>query len=232
MTADTLSRFAGRVLVVIGLTTLLWSGFVWTTASYDQLIRTNAPLPAINRVVAPGRGSTLGRLEVPRLGLSTIVIEGDDEYSLLVGAGHLPETPLPWNDGNSVLAGHRDTDFRPLRNIQVGDTIRFQTSRYRGRLHRARDRDRRTHRRDGAGGDGRPDADAHHLLSLQLHRASSETLHRPGRAHNHGTMPCGLPVELLTNPRQGLVRLTACSIRRRAVPSSRPARHAVHVYGP
>ena len=128
MTADTLSRFAGRVLVVIGLTMLLWSGFVWTTASYDQLIRTNAPLPAINRVVAPGRGSTLGRLEVPRLGLSTIVIEGDDEYSLLVGAGHLPETPLPWNDGNSVLAGHRDTDFRPLRNIQVGDTIRFQTA--------------------------------------------------------------------------------------------------------
>ena len=128
MTADTLSRFAGRVLVVIGLTTLLWSGFVWTTASYDQRNRINAPLPAINKVMAPGRGSTLGRLEVPRLGLSTIVIEGDDEYNLLVGAGHLPETPLPWNDGNSVLAGHRDTDFRPLRNIQVGDTIRFQTA--------------------------------------------------------------------------------------------------------
>ena len=78
--------------------------------------------------VGPWSGSTLGRLEVPRLGLSTIVIEGDDEYSLLVGAGHLPETPLPWNDGNSVLAGHRDTDFRPLRNIQVGDTIRFHTA--------------------------------------------------------------------------------------------------------
>jgi sortase A len=128
MTADVLSRFAGRVLVVIGLTTLLWSGFAWTTASYDERIRMNTSLPAINKVVAPGRGSTLGRLEVPRLGLSTIVIEGDDEYNLLVGAGHLPETPLPWNDGNSVLAGHRDTDFRPLRNIQVGDTIRFQTA--------------------------------------------------------------------------------------------------------
>jgi sortase A len=79
-------------------------------------------------VEAPGRGSTLGRLEVPRLGLSTIVIEGDDEYNLLVGVGHLPETPLPWHDGNSVLAGHRDTDFRPLRNIQAGDTIQFHTA--------------------------------------------------------------------------------------------------------
>jgi len=128
MNAHTVRRATSRLLVVIGLTTLLCSGFVWATASYDESTRTNAPLPAINRVEAPGLGSTLGRLEVPRLGLSTIVIEGDDEYNLLVGAGHLPETPLPWNDGNSVLAGHRDTDFRPLKNIQAGDTIRFQTA--------------------------------------------------------------------------------------------------------
>ena len=128
MTAHTLRRATGRLLVVIGVTTLLCSGFVWATASYDESVRTNAALPSLSDVEAPGLGSTLGRLEVPRLGLSTIVIEGDDEYNLLVGAGHLPETPLPWHDGNSVLAGHRDTDFRPLRNIQIGDTIRFQNA--------------------------------------------------------------------------------------------------------
>jgi sortase A len=128
MTAHTLRRATSRLLVVIGVTTLLCSGFVWATASYDESTRVNAALPALSHVEAPGRGSTLGRLEVPRLGLSTIVIEGDDEYNLLVGAGHLPETPLPWHDGNSVLAGHRDTDFRPLRNIQAGDTIQFHTA--------------------------------------------------------------------------------------------------------
>ena len=127
MTAHTVKRATGRLLVVIGVTTLLYSGFMWATASYDESVRVHAALPALSHVEKPDLGSTLGRLEVPRLGLSTIVIEGDDEYHLLVGAGHLPETPLPWHDGNSVLAGHRDTDFRPLRNIQVGDTIRFQT---------------------------------------------------------------------------------------------------------
>lgn len=45
-----------------------------------------------------------------------------------VGAGHLPETPLPWLDGNSVIAGHRDTDFRPLRRIREGDMIRFRAA--------------------------------------------------------------------------------------------------------
>lgn len=128
MTAHRLKRTASRVLVVIGAATLLCSGFVWATVNYDESVRINAALPALSHVEAPGRGSTLGRLEIPRLGLSTIVIEGDDEYNLLVGAGHLPETPLPWDDGNSVLAGHRDTDFRPLRNIRIGDTIRFQTA--------------------------------------------------------------------------------------------------------
>ena len=128
MTGYSLRQVTGRLLVVIGVTTLFCSGFVWATTSYEQSVRLNAAMPSLSEVRAPSRGSTLGRLEVPRLGLSTIVIEGDDEYNLLVGVGHLPETPLPWHEGNSVLAGHRDTDFRPLRNIQIGDTIRFHNA--------------------------------------------------------------------------------------------------------
>jgi len=126
VTADAIRRTTGRLLVVTGLATLSWSGFVWARADYDQTARAKA-LPAIGNVGIPDRGRTLGLLEVPRLGLSTVVVEGDDSFSLLVGAGHLPETPLPWFDGNSVLAGHRDTDFRPLKGIREGDVIRFRT---------------------------------------------------------------------------------------------------------
>jgi len=128
MNANAFRRAAGRLFVVTGLTTLLCSGFVWARANYDKTSRANAPLPVFDSMEVPDRGRTLGRLEVPRLGLSTVVVEGDDQYNLLVGAGHLPETPLPWRDGNSVLAGHRDTDFRPLRKIREGDVIRFQTA--------------------------------------------------------------------------------------------------------
>ena len=74
-------------------------------------------------------GGLVGMLDVPRLNLSTPVIEGDDDTTLKRAVGHLPDTPLPWEEGNSAFAGHRDGLFRPLKDIQVGDEIRFRTSR-------------------------------------------------------------------------------------------------------
>jgi sortase A len=68
-------------------------------------------------------------LDVPRLKLSTPVIEGDDDKTLKRAVGHLPDTPLPWEGGNSAFAGHRDGLFRPLKDIRVGDEIRFRSSR-------------------------------------------------------------------------------------------------------
>ena len=74
-------------------------------------------------------GSLVGLLSVPRLGLSTAVVEGDDSKSLKLSAGHLPDTPWPWQPGNSAIAAHRDGRFRALRNIKVGDDVRMRTSR-------------------------------------------------------------------------------------------------------
>jgi sortase A len=74
-------------------------------------------------------GGLLGMLDVPRLRLTTVVIEGDDEAMLKRAVGHLPDTPLPWQPGNSALAGHRDGLFRPLKDIVAGDEVIFRTSR-------------------------------------------------------------------------------------------------------
>jgi sortase A len=74
-------------------------------------------------------GGLVGMLDVPRLGLTTPVIEGDDDATLKRAVGHLPDTPFPWENGNSALAGHRDGLFRPLKDIKVGDEIAFRTSR-------------------------------------------------------------------------------------------------------
>jgi sortase A len=69
----------------------------------------------------------IGRLEIPRLQVGVIVLEGDDEETLAKAVGHLPDTAMPWERGNSALAGHRDTFFRPLRNAKKGDEIRVVT---------------------------------------------------------------------------------------------------------
>jgi LPXTG-site transpeptidase (sortase) family protein len=74
-------------------------------------------------------GGLVGMLDVPRLQLSTVVIEGDDTRTLKRAVGHLPDTPMPWDAGNSAIAGHRDGLFRPLKDVKVGDEIRFRTTR-------------------------------------------------------------------------------------------------------
>ena len=73
-------------------------------------------------------GGVIGAMEIPRLGLKVIVVQGDSLKILQHAVGHLPETALPGEWGNVVLAGHRDSFFRPLRNIQSGDAITLKTS--------------------------------------------------------------------------------------------------------
>ena len=59
--------------------------------------------------------------------LSAVVLHGSDEQTLRRGPGHLEHTALPGEAGNAVIAGHRDTFFWPLRNIQLGDDIFIDT---------------------------------------------------------------------------------------------------------
>lgn len=81
----------------------------------------------VTRRIQPG--GLVGMLDVPRLELSTPVIEGDDMTTLKRAVGHLPDTPMPWDPGNSAIAGHRDGLFRPLKDVKIGDEIRFRTTR-------------------------------------------------------------------------------------------------------
>ena len=81
------------------------------------------PVPRQQRPI----GSLVGRIEIPRLGFSAVVLEGSDSGTLRVGVGRIPETADPGQKGNVVLAGHRDTFFRPLRGIHNGDRIEVTT---------------------------------------------------------------------------------------------------------
>jgi sortase A len=70
----------------------------------------------------------IGRLDIPRLGLTAMVREGVEPVTLRRAIGHLPGSALPGESGNFVVAGHRDSFFRGLRLIQNGDEIRIKTS--------------------------------------------------------------------------------------------------------
>ena len=123
-----------RVLLGTGIVCLGWWGVVslhalryqsQQKATFERM-RTAAPAVA-NASAALTTGSLIGSLEIPRLRLSAMIAEGDDDATLKVAIGHLPDTPLPWREGNSALAGHRDTFFRPLQHIRVDDELRLST---------------------------------------------------------------------------------------------------------
>jgi sortase A len=73
-------------------------------------------------------GDVLGRMDIPRLGMSIAVLQGTSSRNLRVGAGHIEGTPLPGESGNSALAGHRDSFFRGLKDVRTNDEIQFQTA--------------------------------------------------------------------------------------------------------
>jgi len=68
----------------------------------------------------------LTRLSVPKIDLDSVVVEGTSRKSLLLGPGHMTETPEPGTPGNSVITGHRDTFFRHLHELERGDTLLVQ----------------------------------------------------------------------------------------------------------
>ncbi len=69
----------------------------------------------------------IGRIDIERLGVSLIVVEGISAKILRRAAGHIPGTPLPGQSGNVGISAHRDTFFRPLRNIKQNDVITLTT---------------------------------------------------------------------------------------------------------
>jgi sortase A len=72
-------------------------------------------------------GDLIGRIEIPRIGVSAIVLHGVGKKTLRRGVGHIPGTPLPEHEGNVGLAGHRDSFFRALKDIRKDDTIELTT---------------------------------------------------------------------------------------------------------
>jgi len=76
--------------------------------------------------VAKAEGDGLTRLSVPKIDLDSVIVEGTTHKSLLLGPGHMTDTPAPGDQGNSVVTGHRDTFFRHIHELEKGDTVLVQ----------------------------------------------------------------------------------------------------------
>jgi sortase A len=129
-------RFVASVMMVSGILllaeaalTLLWQEPVSAIVAQRQqgdLKRQleDPPKRVVERRPLPG--DTIGKLEIPAIGVSDYVVEGTGTDDLRKGPGHYPETPLPGGRGTTAIAGHRTTygaPFRDLDKLEAGDRI-------------------------------------------------------------------------------------------------------------
>ena len=130
-TSVSISRVGSYFFLVAGLLALGYAGYVVMDAHAYQAYEQSKFEDASSSKEPPPllvEGGVIGEIQVPRLQLKAIVVQGDSHTILRRAVGHIPETALPGTLGNVVLAGHRDTFFRPLRNIRLGDAITLKTS--------------------------------------------------------------------------------------------------------
>jgi sortase A len=138
-------RWLERLLLVFGILCLGYYGYVSAEASLYQAYETREldailasgppPAPAVASRETPAAiprrvvkaGSAVGRIEIPRLGISAVVRAGSDARTLRLAVGHIPGTALPGDQGNVGLAAHRDTFFRRLGDIRADDEVRVVT---------------------------------------------------------------------------------------------------------
>jgi len=131
-----LVRWTQRLLFITGALALGYVGFTLLDARLYQVSAKRSLEGQIHREEAHHEsqrkpalktGAVLGRVDIPRLGISVAVLQGTSSRTLRLGAGHIEGTPLPGDIGNSGIAGHRDTFFRELKDVRENDEIQLQT---------------------------------------------------------------------------------------------------------
>jgi sortase A len=131
-------KFLSIVLLVGGGALIGYSGYHLT----DQKVQEKKALEdAKNIVKAVGnnekektsgisysfsQGDVVGILNIPKLNKKLPIIEGTDEAELEKGVGHYSDTKLPGQKDRIFLAGHRDTVFKRMGEIEIGDTLNIQ----------------------------------------------------------------------------------------------------------
>ena len=81
-----------------------------------------------NKITFPRFGEKFADLIIDKASINVPVFHGDSEEQLLKGAGHFNGSRFPGEGSNVVLAGHRNSVFKGLKNVSKGDTIVLNTT--------------------------------------------------------------------------------------------------------
>jgi sortase A len=129
-------RWIRSILMITGILALSYVGLTLFTAkrfqanaelTLEKQIQAEKLHKAAPRTLPTKEGDILGRIEIPSIALSVMILQGTTSKTLRLGVGHINGTALPGESGNIGIAGHRDTFFRSLKNLHRDDKIFLQT---------------------------------------------------------------------------------------------------------
>ena len=128
-------RWLERLFLIAGAAALIWCGVIVADSVIAQRNAQSAfeiamavaelARARVEEADVPARhppldvGSAIASMSIPRVQLSAMILHGTDARTLQRGPGHLEHTAVPGDTGNIVIAGHRDSFFRPLRHIRL-----------------------------------------------------------------------------------------------------------------
>ena len=130
-----------RAVLTVATTAITTLGIGTAAYGVIEIIQTNSsagathlpslvPLEAVQSseiIEKPKVGSFIGSLSIKRLHLVIPIVEGSDTSKVENSVGHYIGSVLPGVSNNSVLAGHRDSSFKNLGKLRVGDLLTVKT---------------------------------------------------------------------------------------------------------
>ncbi|HEY1937031.1 MAG TPA: class D sortase [Candidatus Angelobacter sp.] len=126
-------RMVSLALVIIGAVLLCYvAGEYWSMYRSQKNLEAEWQHQAAT-ISTPGKApispeQMLTRLEIPKIQVDAIVVEGASRKDLSEGPGHMKQTAQPGETGNAVITGHRDTFFRHIYELNKGDQIQVRRS--------------------------------------------------------------------------------------------------------
>src|SRR3954469_22194879 len=134
-------RLIAIVLALAGLLLFGQGAYIHAKALLAQVLlqRAFAETIATGHITKPWSWADtwpVARIEIKRLGASAIVLAGSSGQGLAFGPGHVELTPDAGERGVAVYSAHRDTHFRFLKHVAIGDEI--AVTRSDGKLFRFR----------------------------------------------------------------------------------------------
>src|SRR5579863_383455 len=124
-------RWVSPALMLLGVLLIAYVGSQYYEMHREQqrlesVWRMQQSAPGAKTQGEPAADDGLIRLEIPKIELSAIVVNGTTRQQLKDGPGRVLGTPLPGENGNAVISGHRDTFFRHIYELSKGDEIVVQ----------------------------------------------------------------------------------------------------------